>query len=86
MVQRRPHAEGREHARRGRRGPPAAQRYLARQLGRERGQPARRQLAQRRVRVLDQRLVRVRLPRPARRACNHTERYLACLAVAVTRV
>lgn len=73
VVQRRPHAEGREHARRGRGGPARAQRYLARQLGRERAQPVRRQLAQRRVRVLHQRLVRVRLPRAAAAAaCNAT--------------
>lgn len=76
VVQRRPHAEGREQARRrAQRGCGAARstgRYLARQLRREGAQPAGRQLAQRRVRVLHQRLVRVRLPRPARATCNFT--------------
>lgn len=81
VVQRRPHAERREEALRGRdrgRGRQAPggrgaarrrQRYLARELRRERGHPGRRQLAQRRVRVLHQCLVCVRLPRAA--TCNH---------------
>lgn len=43
----------------------ARRRYLARQLGREGGQPGRRRLAQRGVGELQQRLVRVALPRPA---------------------
>lgn len=68
VVQRRPEAAGRgvrggrSVVRGGRGAPRARQRYLARQLGREGGQPGRRQLAQRRVRVLHQRLVRIRLP------------------------
>lgn len=76
VVKRRPDAVGCEEGRAaGRRGAARrSQRYLARQLRREGGQPGRRQLAERRVRVLHQRLVRVRLPsaRPGS-ACNmHT--------------
>lgn len=59
----------------GRGGAGRGQRYLARELRREGGQPGRRQLAERRVRVLHQRLVRVRLPRAAAAAaatCTHT--------------
>lgn len=76
MVEWGPDAEGGEEAlgdgrAAGRRGAARRrQRYLARQLRREGGQPGRRQLAERRVRVLHQRLVRVRLPRAGAGACN----------------
>lgn len=50
----------------------AARCYLARQLGREGGQAGGRRLAERRVRVLQQRLVRVDLPRSAAATCGHT--------------
>lgn len=68
VMQRGPGHQAARGRRRGLRPARRGGRYLARQLRGEGGQPGRRQLAERRVRVLHQRLVRVRLPRPA--ACR----------------